>query len=195
MLPGGVPLVVNPRGFRPGSVRNDTFFQALPMVLERQPKTHFACCGMVGQPEALRWVERLGVGRQAHLLPFLSQTELWDLFMRAEVTVSVSQHDGTPNSLLEAMACSCFPVAGDIESLREWITPGVNGLLVPPDDPTALAGAILLALEKPELRASAARANLTIIEDRCERGRVLQSMTAFYAALQPARFNPNSLEK
>ena len=96
---------------------------------------------------------------QVRLLPYLSQHELWDLFLRSEVSVSVSAHDGTPNSLLEAMACGCFPVVGDIESLREWITPGVNGLLVDPDQPQAVAEAVLLALDLPDLRASAKERN------------------------------------
>ncbi len=190
LLPRGVPLVVNPRGFRPGSVRNDTFFKAVPLVLERQPKVCFACCGMAGQPEALHWLERLGIVGQVRLLPFLSQVELWELFLRAAVTVSVSQHDGTPNSLLEAMACGCFPVAGDIESLREWITPGLNGLLCPPDDPAALAEAILQSLESEALRARAARVNREIILERAGRRQVRQAIAGFYTALQPGRASP-----
>ena len=103
--------------------------------------------------------------------------------MRAEVSVSVSAHDGTPNSLLEAMACGCFPIAGDIESIREWITPGVNGLLVEPSKPQALAEAILLALDHPELRSSAAEANLKIIQQHAEVNLVRSQIQVFYKRL------------
>ena len=127
------PLVINPRGFRPGSVRNDIFFQAIPMVLERVPDAHFLCAAMQSQQEAEDWLERLNIGQRVLLLPYLDQEQLWAIFQRAAVSVSISAHDGTPNSLLEAMAIGCFPIAGDIESLREWIVPGVNGLLVEPD--------------------------------------------------------------
>src|SRR5271157_1204787 len=58
-LPADMPVVVNPRGFRPGSVRNDVFFQAIPLVQERYPQVLFLCTAMAGQPEALRWVQRL----------------------------------------------------------------------------------------------------------------------------------------
>jgi len=179
-LPCGLPLVINPRGFRPGSVRNDVFFQAIPMVLERNPKVYFACVAMAGQPEALNWVQRMKLGQNVRLLPYLSQAQLWDLFSRAEVSVSLSVHDGTPNSLLEAMACGCFPVAGDIESLREWITPGVNGLLVEPIKPQALADALLLALDQPELRRKAAEHNLQLITNRAEVGLVRAQVEVFY---------------
>ena len=191
-LPAGVPIVINPRGFRPGSVRNDVFFQAIPLVLQRNPKTVFVCPGMAGQPEALRWVQRLKIGEQVRLLPFLTQGQLWDLFLRAAVTVSVSEHDGTPNTLLEAMALGCFPVVGDIESLREWITPGVNGLLVEPAKPQSLAEALAAALDRPGLRSSAAEINLRLIQQRAEANLVRSQVQVFYQRLFDAAQQPSA---
>jgi glycosyltransferase involved in cell wall biosynthesis len=173
-VPEGFQLVINPRGFRPGSVRNDVFFQAIPMVLQRNPKVVFVALAMAGQPEALQWVEHI------RLLPFLPQEQVWNLFQKSAVTVSVSSHDGTPNSLLEAMACGCFPVVGDIESLREWITPGINGLLVEPHQPQAVAEAILLALENPDLRRVAVEANQALVHQRAETGLVRAQSEVFY---------------
>ena len=128
-LPPNREFILNPRGFRPGSVRTDTFFGAVPIVARQFPNILFVCPAMADQPEALDWVRELKIERNVLLLPSLPQPNLWALFHHALMTITVSQHDGTPNSLLEAMTIGCFPVAGDIESLREWITPGVNGLL------------------------------------------------------------------
>ncbi len=179
-IPADAPLVLNPRGFRRGSVRNDVFFEAVPLVLQRCPDTLFACAGMAGQTEALEAVQRLGVSEQVRLLPYLPQAQLWRLFEKAGISVTVSQHDGTPNSLLEAMSLGCFPIAGDIESLREWITPGVNGLLIEPTKPDALADAIVTALDNPALRAAAAEANLEIIRARAAASLVRSQMEVFY---------------
>ncbi len=44
-IPVGSPLVINPRGFRPGSVRNDVFFQAVSLVLEKKPGNPFCLPG------------------------------------------------------------------------------------------------------------------------------------------------------
>jgi glycosyltransferase involved in cell wall biosynthesis len=183
LLPAGVPMVVNPRGFRPGSVRNDVFFQAIPLVLERKPKAFFVCTGMAGQPEALRWVQQLKLDGHIRLLPYLPQPQLWDLFVRANIFVSVSAHDGTPNSFLEGIACGCFPIVGDIESLREWVTPGINGFLVEPDKPQALADALVVALDKPDLLASASEKNLQLIRQRAEAGLVRAQIEIFYQRL------------
>lgn len=176
-------LVVNPRGFRPGSVRNDTFFAAIPLVLERLPDTLFACFAMQGQPEARGWLDRLKIHDSVELLPYLPQQAAWSIFHMTQVTVSVSQHDGTPNSLLEAMACGCFPIAGDIESLREWIEPGQNGLLVDPSSPRELADALVQALSDESLRGRAATLNRRIVEQRASRGVIQAQLRSFYANL------------
>jgi len=171
--------VINPRGFR-AYVRNDTFFQAIPMVLARRPGVKFICPAMADEPRARRWLDELGIAEAVELLPTLSRTQMADLFRRATLAVSPSTHDGTPNTLLEAMACGCFPIAGDLESLREWIIPGVNGLLVDPGDPRALADAILTALEQPELRRGAVSHNLNLIAERAEHSKVMVEAQYFY---------------
>ncbi len=180
-LPAGVPLVVNPRGFRPGSVRNDVFFAAIPLVVERRPDVAFVCPAMAGQPEAIQAVQRYNLKNRLFLLPHLPQQHLWDLFVRATMMVSISQHDGTPNTLLEAMACGCFPVAGDIESIREWITPGVNGLLVEPSSAQGVSDAILTALDSPVLRRYASDFNTRLIREQAEVGVVKDRIRQFYA--------------
>jgi glycosyltransferase involved in cell wall biosynthesis len=172
--------VINPRGFRPGSVRNDTFFAAIPLVLQQIPDTLFACCAMQGQSEALDWVEHLKIHENVVLLPYLPQETTWALFKKAQVTASISQHDGTPNSLLEAMACGCFPVVGDIESMREWIRPNHNGLLVDPANPQDLAEALIKALTDGDLRQNASRINREIVETRVEKSIVQTKIKGFY---------------
>lgn len=175
-------FVANPRGFR-AYVRNDTFFRSIPLVIARRPEVHFLCPAMAGETQAVNWLKSLGIGGRVELLPRLARAEMAELFRKAQVAVSPSTHDGTPNTLLEAMACGCFPIAGDLESLREWITPGVNGLLIDPDDPQALAEAILLALEHPALRFRARETNLPLIGERAEHGQVMREAEKFYRSI------------
>jgi glycosyltransferase involved in cell wall biosynthesis len=78
------------------------------------------------------------------------------------------------------MACGCFPVAGDIESIREWITDSVNGLLCDPTDPQSLAQAILRALNDTDLRYRAREHNLKLIVERAEYGKVMAQAEQFY---------------
>jgi glycosyltransferase involved in cell wall biosynthesis len=173
------PVVINPRGFR-GYVRNDTFFRTVPLVLRQRPDTVFLCSAMQGNAAAERWTRKLGVSSSVRLLPRVPRNRMPDFFRLAQVMVSPATHDGTPNTLLEAMACGCFPVAGDIESVREWITHGSNGLLFDPSDPSGLSSAILRALDAPELRRSTAEHNLVMIAERAEYERSMAQAEAFY---------------
>lgn len=180
--PASEPLVVNPRGFR-AYVRNDTFFAAIPLVLKERPDARFACAAMAGEREAIETVERLGIGQAVELLAPREHAQMADLFRAAQVVVSPATHDGTPNTLLEAMACGCLPIAGDLDSIREWIQPGINGLLVNPADPAALAAAILRGLNDTALRQQAAEQNATIIAERAEYTRTMARIEAFYRQL------------
>ena len=172
--------VINPRGFRSGSVRNDTFFKSIPLILSLYPEVQFICPWMAGQPEALSWVNRLRILDNVSLLPMISQAELWREFARSLVSVSVSEHDGTPNSLLEAIAIGCLPVCGDIKSIREWIRNGENGILVDPADAYALAEAVQRGIMDEEFRRAAAARNREIIRERAEITIVRQKVAEFY---------------
>ncbi|MEZ0395590.1 MAG: glycosyltransferase family 4 protein [Anaerolineales bacterium] len=177
--PPAEPVVVNPRGLR-GYVRNDTFFKAIPLVLAARPETRFRCAAMAGAAAAEDWVRRLGVADAVELLPPRPHAAMAALYQSAQVAVSPATHDGTPNTLLEAMACGCLPIAGDLDSLREWITPGENGLLIDPSSPADLAQAILTALEDGRLRRQALKTNVRLIAERAEYRRCMAQAEALY---------------
>jgi len=183
-LPDSTPVVINPRGLR-AYVRNDTFFKAVPLILQSHPTAVFVCPGMGGASAAQSWVNRLGIAAHVKLWTRLTAQEMADVFRRAAVAVSPSEHDGTPNTLLEAMACGCFPVAGDLESVREWIEPGVNGLLVNPADPASVARAVSDVLSDEGMRKEAARRNQQIIADRADYARVMVAAESFYRQFLP----------
>ncbi|HNB87647.1 MAG TPA: glycosyltransferase family 4 protein [Anaerolineales bacterium] len=173
------PVIINPRGFR-AYVKNEAFFKSIPLVLAKRSDARFVCSSMQGEAQALKWIQELGIEHAVQLNPPLSHAQMGEVFRGAQIVVSPSIHDGTPNSLIEGMACGCFPVAGDLESIREWITPGQNGLLVDPNDPQAIADAILIALEREDLRREAAGLNANMISAKAEYGRTMERVVEFY---------------
>ncbi|MBN2502436.1 MAG: glycosyltransferase family 4 protein [Anaerolineales bacterium] len=176
------PTIINPRGFR-AYVRNDTFFKAIPRVLEHQRDALFLCPNMAGEAEAESWVERLGIEAAVELLPRQPRNQMAELFRSSQIVVSPSTHDGTPNTLLEALACGCFPIAGDIQSIREWVTPGENGLLVDPGNARELADAIINAIINADLRAHARKRNLKMVKKHATYKVVMKEAEKFYAKI------------
>jgi glycosyltransferase involved in cell wall biosynthesis len=191
------PVIVNARGLRP-YVCNAAFFEAVPAVLRELPSARFVCTGMHGEPVAERWVRKLGIQDAVDLRPVLPMTELAACFARADVTVSPSTHDGTPNTLLEAMAAGVFPVAGALDSVQEWITHDRNGLLCDPVNPESIASAIIRAVEDTELRTRARTVNARLINERARHGSVMAKAIDFYERIlrrdscraEPARRRP-----
>ncbi|HUG33368.1 MAG TPA: glycosyltransferase family 4 protein, partial [Anaerolineales bacterium] len=173
------PVILNPRGFRP-YVRNDTFFKAIPLVLAKHPDAKFICTSMVGEPQAIQWIRELEIRDSVELLDLIPHEQIAEVYRRAQILVSPSIHDGTPNTLLEGMACGCFPVAGDLESIREWITPNENGLLFDATDPQSIANTIVIAIENKNLRVSAAGLNREIISARAEYKQNMDKTEKFY---------------
>jgi len=176
------PIIINPRGVRP-YVRNDSFFKAIPLVLAKFPDARFLCTSMQSEAQALKWIEELKISHAVELLPAIEYSKMGDLFRSAQIVVSPSIHDGTPNSLIEAMACGCFPTAGDLESIREWITHGQNGLLFDSNDPQSIAEAITLGLEREDLRRDAAGLNAKLISAKADYEMNMKTVEEFYSSV------------
>jgi glycosyltransferase involved in cell wall biosynthesis len=177
------PVVINPRGFR-AYVRNDVFFKAIPLVMKEIPAARFLCAAMAGDLQAEQWIEDFGISYAVELLPLMPNAQMAEVYRRAAVLVSPSVHDGTPNTLLEGMACGCFPVTGDLESIREWIKDEENGLLTDATDPDRLAESIVRALKSKDLREQAAGLNVKRVGEDAEYQSCMKKADDFYKNLK-----------
>ena len=98
-------------------------------------------------------IERLDLAPIVTCVTGISDDELACNYAQAEVAVVPSLYEGFSLPAIEAMACGVALVATTGGALPEVVgTDGVTGLLVAPDDPGALAGAIGRLLDDDELR-------------------------------------------
>lgn len=93
-----------------------------------------------------------------------------------------SQAEGISNTLLEAMACGCAPVATDVGGNPELVEDGVNGLLVPAQDAGALAAALARLVNEPLLRQRLAEASLARAQDQFSLDGMIGAYGALYAS-------------
>ncbi|MEX5710330.1 glycosyltransferase [Parafrankia sp. FMc6] len=175
-------VILNPRGDRQ-YIPTAVYCTALHQIATRRRDTFFVFADMARNAEVARSLRQLGIAERTMLLPKLDHGRMIDLFAAADVSVSPSLHDGTPNSLLEAMAAGCLPVVGDIPSVREWIEPRVNGLVCNPLDPADIANAVLSAIEDQDLARAAATRNRALIQDRASREHVAAAADGYYRSL------------
>src|SRR6202047_2639657 len=112
---------------------------------------------VIGNPRAdgrvAKAIERLDLGPIVRCVTGISDDELACNYASAQVAVVPSLYEGFSLPAIEAMACGVALVATTGGALPEVVgSDGVTGLLVPPDDPGALAGAIGRLLDDDELR-------------------------------------------
>jgi glycosyltransferase involved in cell wall biosynthesis len=99
-------------------------------------------------------IDRLGLAPVVRCVTGISDEELARNYARAQVAVVPSLYEGFSLPAIEAMACGVALVATTGGALPEVVgTDGDTGLLVPPDDPGALAAAIGRLLDDDQLRA------------------------------------------
>jgi glycosyltransferase involved in cell wall biosynthesis len=84
----------------------------------------------------------------------------------SHVYVYPSHSEGMPRSVLEALAAGRPVITTAVPGCRDTVDERVNGCLVPPSDPAALAIAIESFLKRPDLIASMARASRAKAERR-----------------------------
>jgi glycosyltransferase involved in cell wall biosynthesis len=186
-VPQGTTLILNPRGIRE-YVRNDIFFKALAPVLRTFPDLHVVCPGMAGSRYAENLITAGHLDRsRIHLLPVLDHRLMADAFRSSRVTVSLSEHDGTPNTLLEAMACGSLPVVSDIASVCEWIRDGANGIVVAGLDPKTTAAALIRGLRDDALMRVARERNGCLVRERADYQRNMLSVECKYEELVKSR--------
>jgi len=114
------------------------------------------------------------------VFPRSPRDEIIKLMGRSRIAIGMSISDGTPNAMLDAMVMGAFPIQSDTVSTAEWIILGENGLLVPPEDPVALAAAIRQALSDDRLVDNAARKNARIAAERLDRSVIQTQIVAMY---------------
>lgn len=155
--------------------------QAMPSLLSSFPKLKLEILGEGELKDTLlAEIETLGLqdsvkilGKQSDVIPFLKRLDLF---------VLPSLWEGLPTVVLESMACGTPVLATDIPGTRELINHEVNGWLVEPANPTALAAGIKQLLDSPE---TLARVSL-LAQDQVEVfsfGRIAAEFSQFYQSI------------
>ena len=169
-IPEHKKIILSPRGLQPG-YNIDQIVRAFALLYAHTQNIHLLIKDFNSPPkfreEIDLLVKELNITGGVSFLNAVAFSELPALHNLADVEVSIPTSDGTPVTVLEAMACGALIVACDVPSLREWITDGENGWLVDPTNLQQIAQAISNALElAPSIRNKIQQKNVEIVMQR-----------------------------
>jgi glycosyltransferase involved in cell wall biosynthesis len=152
----------------------DVFVEACAILHQRGTSFEAFIAGESGEQEEeiRRLIAAHGLEGSIQLTGPLSQARLLEEYQRATVfclpcrILENGDRDGIPNVLVEAMACGLPVITTPISGIPEVIEDGINGLLVPPDNPEALAAQVLRLRQDVGLTRRLSREAQATVEER-----------------------------
>jgi glycosyltransferase involved in cell wall biosynthesis len=126
----------------------DIFLEAAKIVLRTHRHVLFELAGTGKTEQYQSQIRKLGIAQDARLLGSLSDVPAF--LSTLDVAVLSSRSEGLPNAIMEYMAAGRPCVVTDVGGCCELIQHNRNGLLVPSENPAALAEGIVYMLDHPE---------------------------------------------
>jgi glycosyltransferase involved in cell wall biosynthesis len=160
----------------------DVLLQAWHTVQECIPTARLILAGDGPQRSQLeRLADDLGIADTVELAGLVS--DIRALFAAAHGFVLPSRYEGMSNALLEAIAAGMPCVATRVSGSEDVIVEGKSGLLVPPEDPGALASALVAILTDRERASYLGREARARVERDFDQRRVLDEFISLYSSL------------
>jgi glycosyltransferase involved in cell wall biosynthesis len=131
----------------------------------------------ISRDEVEGWTKRPGITWLGHI------DDIVTLWRAVHIATLPSHREGLPVALMEAAACGRPLVATDAPGCREICIANQTGLLVPIEDPPALAHAILTLAQSQELRARFGVAARKLVEDKLSARIIGRSIVELYNKL------------
>ena len=123
----------------------------------------------------------LGISERVHFMGY--QSDPASTLAKAQIFVLASRSEAFPRSILEAMRAGLPVIASDVGGVSEAVIPGVNGLLVPPQNPQALRSAIGKMLESASYRQELGNAGRQAFEAQFQVRAMVDKTEAIYRRL------------
>jgi glycosyltransferase involved in cell wall biosynthesis len=124
---------------------------------------------------------RLGLSAKVRFHGRVRHERLPELLRQCNIYVSMPITEGVSASLLEAMACGCYPIVTNLVANRYWISQHENGTLVPVDDSQALETALRAVWQDMSVIARAAARNWVLV---CDKGSLKDNICHFVRAYE-----------
>lgn len=157
--------------------------EAVALLREWHPAVRVELAGD-GDADAIdRRAHELGIGDRVLIRGWCSPEERSRLLARASLFVLPSHVEGLPMSLLEAMAAGCPLVATRVGGIPDVVHDKVNGLLVGPADPVALAAAMVRVLGSAPLAERIGREARATIARRHSPAAAVEQLGRIYSDL------------
>ncbi|MFH1226710.1 MAG: glycosyltransferase [Planctomycetota bacterium] len=163
-IPPGNYVIANISKLRPEK-RVDVFIKAVPAVLKEIPNATFLIVGDGPLESELKQLAN-DKGLSGGVIFTGVRNDIPAILRSSDLLALSSSYEGCPNVVIEAMASGVPVVATAVGGTPEIVQDGATGLLVPPENPDLLAGAIIALLKDKNRASEFSRKAVTIFKER-----------------------------
>lgn len=170
--------------------------EACKLVFQEVPNAHLLLVGDGPLLDRLvQWALDNAMANRVHFLG--SRKDVPEILRGLDVYVLSSESEGMSNTILEAMASGRPVIATAVGGNPELVVDGETGLLVPPNDPPAMAAAITKLLGEPQLRKQMGESGRRRVEEKFSLEVMVRNYAKVYLEVFSRRFKLNArwLEK
>lgn len=170
-----------------------TFIRAVALAAREIPALRALIVGDGEErPRLEALAAELGVSERCEFLGWRADVET--VYAAMDVLAVSSRNEGSPASVIEAMASGRVVVGTAVGGVPDLIRDGVDGVLVPPGDPRALAAALVRLVRDAGLRARLGAAARAAALERYHAARLVRDIERLYEELLAphAAFTPRA---
>lgn len=153
-----------------------------PAVVHEFPSTRFVLVGD-GEQRASFEQQVAGLGMARNFFFLCRRDDIPAILVCCDIAVLPSRAEGLPNAVLEYMAAGLPTVVSRVGGNPELVEDGVTGLVVPPEDSSALSNAFLKLLYEPDLARQMGRSGREFIVRNFSFDRLVHEVDALYTEL------------
>lgn len=161
------------------------YVEAARILKQRKVKADFVLVGGsdIGNPRAVPG-EQLEKWTQMGIVKWLGhQDDMPQIYAQSTIVVLPTNYrEGVPRTLIEAAASGKPIIATDLPGCRDIVRNGINGILIPAEDPVSLADAIEELLNDPGLRVKMGRAGREIAVNEFSNQKIVNATLELYPA-------------
>ena len=167
---------------------HDVFIKAAASVVRKFPNAEFSIAGEVLESEYFEELQTSirDLGLSSRFTFAGGVTNLQEHLRAADVFVLPSRSEGFSNAIVEAMAASLPVIATDVGGNAEAVEHGVSGIIIPPEDPDALATAICRIFAEPDIGRQMGAAGKELVVEKFTTRAMMTGITGVYAKLLAA---------
>ena len=173
-------LILWPKAYECPQSKALPVFEAIKLAWDKIQPCEVWMLASIPETEMWYWTLPEEIRCHCHIRERIPRQKVLQFMVQARVMLSPSLAEGTPNTMLEAMAAGAFPILSPLDTITHWVENERNVLFARNLYPEEIAQALCRAMTDDTLVDRAAERNLELVREIGDRSKIRPRVVEFY---------------